>query len=151
MELYSISAEQSLLGCILLDQENTAATDEIITRLNVKDDFHDTGNKTIFWAIKDLFNKGKKIDFVTVVEALSVANKLDAVGGLGYLNTINDAVPSVANYQDYLKIVLDLSAKRRMARCGEWLRKQAESGAAVEELIAGIGDVLSKLEMVNFT
>ena len=58
--------------------------------------------------------KNKTIDFVTVVESLKTAGKLETVGGMSYINTINDTVPSVANFRHYFDLVKKSSTLRKL-------------------------------------
>ena len=119
---HNLSAEQSVLGCLMLDYVGCS---DGVDRLK-KEDFYSPAHQTIFDAMAGILDKkDKSIDFVTVVEALSSLGKLDAVGGLEYLNTINDAVPSVAAFRQYFDIVKKHSMLRKLNAAAKEILKQS--------------------------
>jgi replicative DNA helicase len=112
----NLLAEQCVLGCLMLDYVGCSSG---IDKLN-KQDFHSPVHQIIFEAMTALLDKkNKTIDFVTVVDALKNAKKLDTVGGLTYLNQISDSVPSVANFRHYYDIVKKNSVLRRLNDAGQ--------------------------------
>ena len=60
--LYNLEAEQSVLGCILIDQDIAA---EILPTLT-EDDFYVESHKNILNAIKTVYNNRKPLDLVTI-------------------------------------------------------------------------------------
>lgn len=111
---YSIEAEQSVLGGILIDHNCMAAVGEKIT----ENDFYFDHNKSIFAVMLELFNTGKAIDLVTVSDALSRKGKLEAVGGVQYLTSVASSVPTTANITQYADIVSQKSLLRRLIEAG---------------------------------
>lgn len=78
---YSIEAEQSVLGGLLLDNR---AWNELADRLS-EADFYRVDHQLIYKAICDLIGFGRPCDFVTLAEHLRTQEKLEEAGGLSYL------------------------------------------------------------------
>ncbi len=111
---YSVEAEQSVLGGILIDHNCMAAVSELIG----EQDFYFEHNRAIFAVMLDLFNTNRAIDIVTVSDALTHQSKLDAVGGVSYLSNIASSVPTTANITQYADIVAQKSLLRRLIDAG---------------------------------
>ena len=173
---YSLEAEQSLLGSILIDAE---AQFEIASKVKVED-FYVDAHKNIFRAIMDVFSDAKPVDLVTLIDVLSKMpsvkydkkqgsnselienaekkSMLEKVGGIEYLTELSRVTPSAANYEYYLEIVKRDSVLRKLIKCSESISKDAKSSdngtkslAYAEKLIYDISEELdtSSLTDVN--
>ena len=98
---HSLEAEQGILGCILVDNEGTL---DAFSKLS-ENDFYSPSHKTIYNAMREIYEGGAPIDFVTLVAKLDGKGLLEGVGGLSYITTIVDIVPSSANFRYYLAIL----------------------------------------------
>jgi len=58
------------------------------------------------------------VDVITVAEALEIAGELDKVGGLPYLGSLAQNVPSAANIRRYGEIVRERSIMRKLVEVG---------------------------------
>ena len=87
--LYSVEAEMSTLGAMLLSER---AAEEIVTILG-EDDFYRPAHRLIFRAMKALIASHKPIDLVTLVEELKARGDLANIGGQDYLTEIDLFVP----------------------------------------------------------
>ena len=67
--------------------------------------FYREDNKAIYSAILSLYSKNLPIDIITVKAELVEAGNFDRVGGMEYLATLPDRVPTTANVERYIKIV----------------------------------------------
>ncbi len=112
---YSMEAEQSVLGAILIDRNCIAVASEIIRA----DDFYFEHNRTIFAVMQDLFNVNMPIDLVTVTDALKKNGQLEAIGGIAYLSNMAASVPTVTNVGQYAQIVSEKALLRRLIEAGE--------------------------------
>ena len=112
---FSLEAEQSLLGSILI---NPACMDEI-AGLIVSDDFYLTEHSEIYKAMQSMYLKSKNIDVVTLIEELVQSGTYDEAGGREYLTLVAEAVPTAANAKDYAKIIRDKSVLRDLIGAGE--------------------------------
>src|SRR5437762_14194995 len=61
-----------------------------------------------------MYDHKEAIDLVTVQQRLKDRNQLEGVGGLSYLSSLQDAVPSAANLTYYADIVREKHLLRRM-------------------------------------
>lgn len=119
--LYNLEAEQSVLGCILIDQEIAA---EIIPSLT-EDDFYVESHKNIFCAVKTVYNNRKPLDLVTISDTLSGLGKLEDVGGISYITELTQITPSAANYKHYIDIVKRDSLNRKLTRAAREIAEYA--------------------------
>lgn len=127
---YSVEAEQSVLGAMLLDAEAVLAAGEILR----PEDFYQENHQHIFRTMVELANRGVACDLVTVSEALRQEGRLEAVGGIAYLSDLAAAVPSTANIEYYAHIVSEKSLLRQLIR--EANRIIEQSYAATDEASA---------------
>lgn len=126
-------AEQSVLGCMLLDRDAIFRASE---RLEAAD-FYREANARIFQAIVDLNNAGQPVDLLTLTEELRRRAQLDGVGGIAYVTSLLNVVPSAAHLDTYLRIVLEKSVLRQLsATAGRLLTRVHESGDPVDEIVA---------------
>lgn len=128
---YSVEAEQSVLGGILIDSNCMSAVSEIIG----ENDFYFEHNRAIFAAMLDLFNTNRAIDLVTVGDALSAQSRLEAVGGVSYLSNIASAVPTTANITQYAKIVYEKSLLRRLVEAGTEIANMGYEASEESDII----------------
>ena len=112
---YSIEAEQSVLGGMLLDNR---AWNELADRL-LESDFYRVDHQLIYKAICDLIGVGRPCDFVTLAEHLRTQGKLEEAGGLSYLGTLAADTPSAANIVAYADIVRERSVLRSLIAAGQ--------------------------------
>ncbi len=105
---FNAEAEQSVLGCILLDSNSLATVAGTIK----PDDFYLTQNKIIYEAMLELWNMGEAVDVIMLTKKLG--NQLEAVGGYSYLAQLGIIVPTVQNIKAYIKIIKDKSMLRKL-------------------------------------
>ena len=112
---HSMEAEQGVLGCIMLSPNECMG--ESLTKLKSgKETFYDLRHQTIFEAMAEMFDKREAIDVITLHEHLRNKQVLEQVGGTEYLSRLPDVVPSSANLEYYLEIVLEKFLLRKMIR-----------------------------------
>ena len=112
---HSIEAEQCVLGCSFIDPD---ASFSILSTLKEKD-FYSEPHKIIFGAMMKLYANNVPIDFVTVTETLEKNDMLDSVGGIDYLTTLTNIIPSASNYTHYMDIVKNNSVLRELIGAGQ--------------------------------
>jgi replicative DNA helicase len=106
----NIEAEQSTLGAMLIDR---VAIDVVKGILQAGDYYRET-HQLLHSVIVDLAAADKPVDLITVPEELRSRGKLDAIGGMSYLTSLFDTVPTAANVKHYAQIVMDKAVRRRM-------------------------------------
>ena len=129
---FSLIAEQSLLGSILIDPQSINSVADIISA----DDFYEEAHRQIYLGIHELFLLNHEIDLVTLIDMLVRKGIYDKSGGEEYLKSICEAVPSALNIKDYAKIVKDKSLLRQLIAISEEVRSMAYSEQdSVENII----------------
>jgi replicative DNA helicase len=101
-------AEKAVLGAMLIDDSAVAV---VMQRLRA-DDFYSTANRRIFEAILNLDSSGHKADLLTIKDELEKTGRLDESGGIDYIASLTNVVPSSANTDYYAQIVQDCSLRR---------------------------------------
>ncbi len=120
----SLEAEQSVLGGLLLDNE---ALHRISTM--VPEAFYSHVNSAVFRAIQAIAVTGKPFDPVTVFTELG--DKAEEFGGLAYLNSLAQFVPSSSSIRRYAEIVLEKWQLRQLVSAGDEIAQMGFADAAV--------------------
>ncbi len=105
-------AEMAVLGAMMMEED---ASQRALDILN-PEHFYNNNNKQIFEAIKNLVEKNKAVDLVTVSEELKKSDALAVVGGEGYLTELMDKVSSSAHVEHYAQIVYSKAMVRDLIR-----------------------------------
>jgi replicative DNA helicase len=130
---HSIEAESSVLGGLLLDN---GAWDRMGDLL-VDGDFYRHEHKLIYAAIGGLINASKPADVITVFEHLQSLGKADEIGGLVYLNSLAQYVPSASNIRRYAEIVRERSILRKLVSASDEIATKAfnPQGKPVDKIL----------------
>ena len=110
-------AEQAVIGSMMTDKDAVISAIEVLK----PEDFYREDNKTIYNAIMNLYAKAEPIDIITLKDELTSLGKLEPVGGLEYLATLPDKVPTTANVDKYIKIVEEKSVLRKLIKAANEL------------------------------
>ena len=121
---HSSDAELSVIGGVLLHNSTLDVVSDIVR----PQDFYSEAHELIFQAILDLNLGGKPVDLITLGESLKERGELESVGGLPYLASILDTVPTAANIESHARVVAEKSSVRSCI------------GAALDILQKGYGD-----------
>lgn len=112
---HSVDAEQGMLGCVLLSPNDCMG--QCIERFKgTTEMLYDLRHQTIFGVLMEMYDKREAIDVITLQQRLKDKHLLEEVGGIAYLSTLPDMVPSAANLTYYLDIVQEKFLLRRMIR-----------------------------------
>ena len=111
----SIEAEQSVLGGLLLDNGAWDRVGDVL----VDADFYRFEHRLVYGAIGKLVAESKPADVITVHEELQRQGKGDEVGGLAYLNSLAQYVPSASNIRRYAEIVRERSILRQLVSASD--------------------------------
>lgn len=104
-------AEKALLSCCLLDPQRCMA--EVVAASDV-DLFYDLRHKSIWDAMKALYDQKKPVEAILVMERLKAGGTLEAIGGPVYLSELSGFTPSSLNFTHYLDSVYNAARSRRM-------------------------------------
>jgi replicative DNA helicase len=96
-----VEAEKALLGSILLRPEAIHEVVDILT----PESFYARKHGDIYAGMFDIFKHGEPVDLVSLSSRLKELKQLDAVGGMSYLTSLVDVVPSSMNAKHYAEIV----------------------------------------------
>lgn len=108
---FSMEAEQSVLGTVILDPEKL---NEIAPILR-SEDFYLEQHTRIYEAMRAIFARSDAhLDTVTLLEELISEGTLDEAGGKSYITVLADSVPDMNNLLDYVRIIKDKAVLRRL-------------------------------------
>ena len=148
---HSIESESSVLGGLLLDN---AAWDRVSDLLG-DSDFYRYEHRLVYGAIGHLINASKPADVITVFEQLQSQGKAEEIGGLAYLNSLAQYVPSAGNIRRYAEIVRERSILRKLVSASDEIatnafnpqgRPVADIVDEAEQKIFNIGEQGSRLK-----
>ena len=134
----NIEAEQSLLGGLLVDAESMNKVADIIGSA----DFYRDSHSKIFALITDLYERNDAIDMITISSLARDRGILEGIGGVTYLNTLVDLMPSSANIAHYAKMVKEKSLLRRLMNVATEI---IEKGFDAETNVDGYIDEAEKM------
>ena len=124
---YSLEAEQSVLGAVLVEPGCLA---ELVERLR-SESFYRPQHRALFSEMVRMFTAGEPVDFITVLEAAKEAEIFPSEQEAKvYLSHLMEIVPSVRNLAAYVDIILDKQLLRSLLEIsGEIMSEARESGA----------------------
>ena len=119
---HNFEAEQSLLGCMFIDNEIAS---DVLNMLG-ENDFYIESHQRIINAVKAVYQERRPIDIVTVADKLDGNGELASVDGILYLTELAQITPSAANYKSYLEIVKRDSTNRKLIRAAKEIIEHAQ-------------------------
>lgn len=141
---HSEESERAVLAAVLLDPRILPT---ITGRLR-PDDFYSEKHRTLYQAMIDLQEERTGIDLRTLQARLEQQAKLDEVGGVAYLASLDLDLPDLGRSDAYVEIVKERSIRRRLiAASGEIIRDCLDGGLAAaealgkaEQAVLGLGE-----------
>lgn len=147
---HSVDAEQAVLGCILinpnesldlcLEKLRTPQTLDTEGKSRGQSDethfFYDLKHQLIFELLVDMCEAKEAVDTLTLANRLRDRGQLDTIGGPAYLASLEDSVPSAANLTYYLDIVWEKYLLRKLLKvCTGMLQDAYSHEGDVEQLL----------------
>ena len=117
---HSESIEAYIIGSLIVDED---ARRLVIHRIK-PDYFYYPKHREIVHVIQDLFNEGRAIDFLIVIEELERRGKLQDVGE-DYLISLSQTIATQQNIENHVQILIDHYMYRELARIGYELQQKA--------------------------
>ena len=111
----NIEAEQAVLGSVLINDEVL----DMISEILITEDFYRKSHRIIFETMISLHNERKSIDNITITDKLLKEKKLAQVGGIAFITSLANIVPTTVNVMDYAKIVKEKSVLRKVITAAE--------------------------------
>jgi len=135
-------AERFVLGSIMLDDSFYVQAAGTLER----DDFSLEKHRRIFKRMGELYERGEKIDRITIANELMKFSELEACDGLSYLVSLDDGLPQIPNLDSYIRIVKDKAVLRRIIFASQHMMNRALAGEEEpDEILAGAEETLLKL------
>lgn len=130
---HSLEAEQAVLGGLLLSPRAFEQVADIL----VESDFYREDHRLIFRAVRDLNDRGRPVDAVTVTEWFEGHGKSEQVDGGAYVTQLASTTPSAANAIAYAQIVREKSILRQLIDAGTEIAASAfqSDGRSSQELL----------------
>ena len=129
----NLEAEQSLLAGVLIDPESMNKVVDVV----IPEDFYRDDHTKIFELMLDLYEKNEPIDMITVSSAAKDKGILEKIGGVTYLNTLVDLMPTSANIAQYARMVREKALLRSLMKVSTEI---IEKGYEVETNVDGYVD-----------
>ena len=138
---HSLEAEQAVLGGLLIDNGAWGRAGDVLT----DSDFYRFEHRLIFAAIGELINTTKPADVITVFEWLQRAGKGEEYGGMVYLNSLSQSVPSAVNVRRYAEIVRERAVQRTVIATATEATTLAwegdDAGATIDRITTLFGEL----------
>lgn len=113
---YSLEAEQSVLGCILLDFSCISDVMQYVSA----DSFYRKSHQEIYSLMLSMFSAGSAADYLTILEAVRNAEIFESdEDAKVYLTSLAQTVPSIANVVSYALIVQEKAYLRNLLKISQ--------------------------------
>ncbi len=138
----NVDAERFVLGSILLNQDTYFQVAGAVE----PEDFSLEKHRRIFGRMKDLYDRGEKIDRVTLANELMKQGQLESVDGFSYLISLDEGLPALSNLDSYIRIVKDKATLRKLIFSAQKVIDRCLIGEEEpDEILAGAEESLLKL------
>lgn len=145
---WSVEAEQSVLGAMLLDN---AAWEQVADLIDSRS-FFEGRHRAIFDAMGGLIVANKTADVISVHDRLQAARKDEEVGGLAYLVALEQGVASARNARRHAEIVRDKALHRALiaatVEAAAIAREEAPAGRKADRIVT-MFDELQRDQVVH--
>lgn len=146
-------SERFVLGAILMDDVLYIQ----VAGMLEADDFSLEKHRRIFLRMGELYERGERIDRVTLANELMKHNQLESVDGITYLVSLDEGLPTLANLDSYVGIVKDKSVLRRIIftsrnlidRCIIGAEEPGQILASAEENLLRLGETRAADALVD--
>jgi replicative DNA helicase len=138
----NVDAERFVLGSILLNQDTYFQVAGAVE----PEDFSLEKHRRIFARMKDLYDRGEKIDRVTLANELMKQGQIESVDGFSYLVSLDEGLPALSNLDSYIRIVKDKATLRKLIFSAQKVIDRCFIGEEEpDEILAGAEESLLKL------
>ncbi len=130
---HSEESERAVLAGAMLDP---ALLPTVSGRLTA-DDFYTERHRILFRTMLSLQESGTEIDLRTLQASLEQQDRLEAVGGIAYLASLDLDLPDLGRLDSYVEIVKERSIRRRLIEaCGDITRNCLDGGLEAQEALS---------------
>ena len=118
---YSVEAEQSVLGAIIIDPQSI---NQVAGQIK-PEYFYIPQHREIYKTLENMFQMSRTIDYVTLLERLKDSGTYDEAGGKAYITQLAQMVPSSANILTYASIIRERYYTRSLILAAQNIIKDA--------------------------
>jgi len=111
---HSLDAEKAVLGSLILENQSIYEILDLIS----PEDFYGENHKILYQRMIDLITSTRAVDLLILREELARSAELEQVGGISYIASLIDAVPTARNIQHHAQIINEKATLRRLIRAG---------------------------------
>ncbi len=127
----SLEAERAVLGGLLKDSLQVGEISEILRG----EDFYRDAHGQLFQLMLDHEQRGEPLDMVGLTDMLLDSGRAEEFGGISYVSSLPEQVPSVENISYYAGIVRDKARRRNLLKtANDIVKKCFDGGDATGEL-----------------
>ena len=140
---FDLPSEQATLGAMLLEREAIRRAASVVEA----DDFYSPPHRILFAAMLTLYQRDEPVDMVTVQAELANQDKLEGVGGIDYILSLQSAAPTAASVSTYARTVKRHSIARAQIKAAQSFVLGVQRNLSEEELAAHYATLATALEM----
>ena len=133
---YSLEAEQSVLGAVLVDPEQINQVADVLK----PEYFYLPEHQSIFSVMLQMMMRNEHIDFVTVLESLKAEGFFASEDGKAYLLKLANGVPFISNLPNYAKIVREKYEARCLIKAARDITEQAMDPSVESEKLIDMAE-----------
>ena len=140
---HDLEAERGVIGSILLDtagiDDDGRVFDLCAAKGIVPDSFFGARNRVIFETLLEMARATMPVDAITLNDRLRASNRLEAAGGVGYIQSLIDSTPTAAHAEYYIDIVRQKHLLRQLINTARETERKCfgEEGAANADILLG--------------
>jgi len=147
----NIEAEQSLIGCLLLDKDAVIA----VSGWLLPEHFYDERNAIVYSNILELFNDAIPVDLVTLSDRLKKKKVLSKIGGRTFLADLSSTVSTSSHVEEYANIIKESATRRGLISAAKDITQLAfDETLGMDEVIdrseRQVFDIAQKGTRTNF-
>jgi replicative DNA helicase len=135
-----LEAEKTVISAILSNHPQAA---EVFDLLNAED-FMDSRNRVILVRLKKMWEDGKPVELPALTDALSGSHEMEEAGGIGYVASLAEFIPSKMRIDRYAGNVRESFVHREFLKaCSRWMDEVRHDN--LSEMLDKARDIISGL------
>lgn len=127
----SPEAERALLGAVLLNPESIHAVNEYLQ----PEAFHREAHGRLFRLMCEMMERGTPCETLAVVDRILQTGEAESYGGVAYVSSLPEHVPSTENVEYYAEIIRDKAIRRKLLAASQEIAEVAAHEANLEEVL----------------
>jgi len=128
---HSADAERAVLGALLLEPDRIPAVSETLH----PDDFYRDSHRRLFALMLELQDKGTPPELLVVCERIASTEDEGDYGGIAYVSSLPEKVPTVESIEHYAQIVREKAIRRRLLEAARGIAERVGETPDLTELL----------------